>query len=300
MTQELKQPKVTLVNWTPRPLETLAWSCKIYTQVGLDSIDKLKDCGLSTEEDMIKFLQPFLNEPHQTFMEFIDCIFIIENVSRAFQQQLTRHRLASFAIQSLRVHDVANFATEGRYTMPSTVKDKKQFDDDMKESEIAYNFMIMNGENLEDARGILPLNIHSTITMKVNFNSLRHILQGRLCLTAQEEARKVGYDIKAEVALKMGSFFGNLLQPPCHKIYGGECTRPHFFCGIPLNLASTDPGKFARWAMTTGGKPHGSRVPTNTVALPEDIQGLGELAKDLNMENMTEKELDDCIPKEVK
>lgn len=287
-----KQPKVTMVNHTSRPLETLAWVCKIYTQLGLDSIDKLRDLGLDTDEKMIEFLQPFLAEPSQSFMEYIDCIFIIEHVSRAFQQQLTRHRLASFAIQSLRVFDVGRFADEGRYTIPSTVKDKASFQKQMREVQKEYNTMVRYGENLEDARGILPLNIHSTITMKINFNALRHVLQGRLCLTAQEEARKVGYLIKAAVTEKMGSFFGNLLQPPCHQIYGGECTRPHFYCGIPLPIASSNPEMFGKWMNTTGGKPDGARVPTSSVVLPDDVPVFK------TTERLSRAELDSLIPLE--
>ena len=275
---ETKQPKVTLVSWTPRPLETVAWVCKIYTQVGLDSIDKIRESGLDTEEKIIEFLDPFLKEPHQTFMEYIQMIFIIENVSRAFQQQLTRHRQASFAIQSLRVYDVGKFADNGNYTVPSTAN-PELFERVMRWIQSEYNTAVTGGENLEDARGILPLNIHSTITMRIDFNALRHVLQGRLCMTAQEEARRVGYAIKEEVKKKMGKFFGDLLQPPCHSIYGGKCTREHYYCGVPLYLASTDPGKFAEWYNQTGGRPDGSRVPTNTVILPEDIETIKEALK---------------------
>ena len=276
---EVKQPKVTMVSFTPRPLETLAWVCKIYTQVGLDSLDKLKECGLDSEEKIREFLDLFMKEPHQTFMEFIQCIFIIENVSRSFQQQLTRHRLASFAIQSLRVYDVGSFADNGNYTIPSTVKNQDMFHEVMKFIQEDYRAMIRDGENLEDARGILPMNVHSTITMRIDFNALRHVLQGRLCLTAQEEARKVGYLFKKEVTEKMGKFFGDLLQPPCHAIYGGECTRPHFYCGVPLYQASTDPAAFAEWFRQTNGRPDGSRIPTNTVVLPEDIEAIKDLVK---------------------
>lgn len=273
---ETRQPKVTLINSTQRPLETLAWVCKIYAQEGLDSLDKLKEVGLDSEEKIKIFLEPFLKEPHQTFMEYIHCQFLIENVSRAFQQQLTRHRLAAFAIQSLRVYDVGSFATGRRYTIPSTVQNPSEFHRCMEELQYTYREMVAAGENLEDARGILPLNIHSTITMSVNFNSLRHILQGRLCLTAQEEARKVGYLIKKAVHEKMGQFFGDLLQPPCHKIYGGKCTREAWYCGVPLYEASTDPEAFKEWYKSSDGKPDATRLPTNVVILPEDIETIKE------------------------
>ncbi|MEE8114047.1 MAG: hypothetical protein V3T23_06800, partial [Nitrososphaerales archaeon] len=93
-------------------------------------------------------------------------------------------------------------------------------------------------------------------------------------LTAQEEARRFGYLIKEEVTRKMGQWFGDLLQPPCHKIYGGECTREAFYCGVPLYLASTKPNEFVQWYKRTGGKPEkdDEKVPTNTVLQPEDLK----------------------------
>ncbi len=274
---ETKQPKVTLINWTPRPLETVAWACRIYNYAPVDSLDKLKDIGLDTEEKLREFMKKFMGEPTQPFMEYVQMVFLIENASRAFQQQLTRHRLASFAIQSLRVTNMGKFADEGRYTMPSTVKDPAHFHTAMLGIQDSYNIMVNNensesNENAEDARGILPLNIHSPITMRIDFNALRHVLQGRLCLTAQEEARRFGYQFKQQVTEKMGDWFGDLLGPPCDKMYGGKCTRMQYYCGVPLFLASTNPKKFAEWYDRTDGKPEGSRIPTNTVVLPEDLE----------------------------
>lgn len=275
-----QQPKVTLINWTPRPLETIAWTCWIYNNPPLPSLDALRDVGLGTEAALQEFMKKFMQEPTQPFMEYVQLVFLLENVSRAFQQQITRHRLASFAIQSLRVTDMGKFADEGRYTMPSTVKDKADFHFAMKMIQDDYKVMMEAQENPEDARGILPLNIHSPITMRVDFNALRHVLQGRLCLTAQEEARRVGYLMKKEVHEKMGDWFGNLLQPPCHKIYGGKCTRPQYYCGVPLWLASTAPDKFREWGERHDWKPDGSRVPTNTVILPEDLEQIQLASKE--------------------
>lgn len=282
---ETKQPKITLVNFTPKPLHSVAWACSLYKGLALEHLDYVpvalrrwfanKDedvFALNDDEVMIKFLAPFLKDPTSTAMEFIQMTFLIENVSRAFQQQLTRHRMASYIIHSLRVFQVGKFAEEGRYTRPSTVKNVQAYHEEMLNIQNAYNQAIEKGENVEDARGLLPLNLHSTISMRVDFSALRHILRGRLCVTAQEEARKIGYLFKKAVAMKMGKWFGDLLQPPCHKLYGGVCTNTPNFCGIPLYAASTNPQEFKRWYARTGGKPEGSRIPTNSTFLPEDME----------------------------
>lgn len=283
---ELEQPKVTLMNFTSNPLETLAWANKIYKgKVYSDFSEMLvkefgghddqdedgDDCIKYKPEELTKFLDYILKDPTNASLEYIQMVFLIEGASRAFQQQLTRHRLSSFIICSLRVMNVGTFATEGRYTLPSTVKNRRAYHEEMLNIEHAYNEAIKQGENVEDARGLLPLNVHSSISMRIDLKSLIHLLKGRLCLTAQEEARKIGYQFKSEVATKMGTWFGQLLQPPCHAMYGGICTRPNDYCGVPLWLASKAPEKFAAWYKEHNGQPDGSRVPTNTVILPEDI-----------------------------
>jgi thymidylate synthase (FAD) len=282
------QPKVTLINPTSHPLHQLAWAFGIYK--GITPPDLLStpehirawmkkkgamESELHHADDyalMTEFCQPFLKDPTATGLEYIQMAFLIENVSRAFQQQLTRHRMASYIIQSLRVFDLGKFATEGRYTMPSTVKNETAYHEEMLNIQGAYNEAIKAGENVEDARGLLPLNVHSTITMRVDFSQLRHILRGRLCLTAQEEARKVGYQFKQAVTDGMGKFFGDLLQPPCHAIYGGKCTNTPNYCGVPLWLASTAPDKFKAWYNEHDGQPDNSRIPTNSTILPEDLE----------------------------
>ena len=284
---ETQKPRITLISWTPKPVHQLAWACGNYKGITVRSLDEvpgaIRNSGFKSageemfqaptdDEVMEAYIRPFLKDPTAAGLEFIQMVFLLENVSRAFQQQITRHRLASFIIQSLRVHNVGKFASEGRYTMPSTVKNPQAFHEEMLNIEGAYNKAVESGENIEDARGLLPLNVHSTITMRIDMKALHGLMLGRLCLTAQEEARRVGYAIKREVTDKMGDFFGGILQPPCHANHGGKCTRTNEYCGVPLYLASENPARFKEWYAKNGGKPDGSRVPTNTVILPEDLE----------------------------
>ncbi len=183
--------------------------------------------------------------------------------------------------------------------MPSTVKDRETFKESMLMAQDSYNQLIADGENVEDARNVLPLNIYSTITMRTDMAQVKRILSQRLCLTAQEEWRTVAYLMKAQVLEKMGSHMASLLQPPCHAMYGGKCNRERFYCGVPLMLDSTNPKEFARWMITTGGKPDGSKIPTNTVILQDDLSAETRAhMKDFGagLTKMSREELDAVMP----
>ncbi len=146
--------------------------------------------------------------------------FILFNVSRAFQQQLTRHRLDfSYSIQSLRMVNVKDFYMDGRYATPESLKynsnASERFRSCMEELEFDYNVLVDNDKlSIQDARGILPLNIHSTVTFSCTFRALRDMLGQRLCLSTQGEFREVAKQIKQQT-IEWNEFFGNLLTCPC-------------------------------------------------------------------------------------
>jgi len=152
-----------------------------------------------TEEELVEKFRWLLKQPHQTPLEYFSMVWIFKGVSRAFQQQLTRHRLASYSIQSLRVVDVGQFADEGRYHCPESVRDKDRYHDYMLDIQDKYRRLIQSGESTENARGILPLNIHSPITMCINYRALIGLLKQRLCLCAQEEWKAVVAQMRSEL-----------------------------------------------------------------------------------------------------
>lgn len=203
-----QQPEVSLLSITPNPLEVIARAIDVWHQQDFDVIQ------YSPQQLLEKFWW-LLKQPHQTPFEFVHMTWIFKNVSRAFQQQLTRHRIGfSYSIQSLRVVNVGNFADEGRYTMPHSVKDKEYFHECMQHVQEQYNYMTKETfdgilspetdpqqlvESTEDARGILPLNIHSPIMMACTYRSLIGMLKQRLCVAAQEEWSLVVTQMRKEI-----------------------------------------------------------------------------------------------------
>lgn len=187
------KPEVKLFSYTNNPLETIALAIDVWHEKDFDE-------KMYTTDQLIEKFRWLLKQPHQTPFEFVNTVWIIKNVSRAFQQQLTRHRIGfSYSIQSLRVVDVGNFANEGSFTLPDSVIYKQTYFNHMRSLQDKYKTMIVSGETIENARGLLPLNIHSPITMACSYRALLGLLKQRLCVAAQEEWKLVAEGMRQEL-----------------------------------------------------------------------------------------------------
>lgn len=221
----MNKPYVKLLSATPNPLAVVYTAWKVMHNKDFEGLE-------FTHIDLIKesVKNEIFKEKHLTVLEFISASFILKNISRAFQQQLTRHRLASYSIQSLRVVGVGSFADSENYTLPdSLTKEQKDiFKHIMTDIQFAYNHLISDGAKVEDARGILPLNIHSPITFTMNYRVLRDMLGQRLCKNTQSEFREVAELIKIEITEKWDRFLGENLKPMCE--YAGKCLMPANTC----------------------------------------------------------------------
>lgn len=167
--------------------------------------------------------------------------FLLLNVSRAFQQQLTRHRIDfSYSIQSLRMVNVGKFATNGAYTIPrpfSEEQSKEQFCAMFQHVEDLYNVLVEKMPT-EDARGILPLNIHSPVSFSATFRAIHAMLKQRLCLSTQGEFRDVAQGIRDRIHDFNHALGAHLLphcspdgickmgRPDCRKVKKGICVLP--------------------------------------------------------------------------
>lgn len=90
--------KVQLIAHTPNPEQVVAAAAKLcYSDC---SIQDLMD-GLD-EESSRKFLKKLASMGHESPTEHANFTFAIEGVSRSLLAQITRHRIASFSVQSQR------------------------------------------------------------------------------------------------------------------------------------------------------------------------------------------------------
>lgn len=224
-----KQPQVILFSHTKEPLKAVALAVSAWSSDNF--FESLDEIPIQTAiENTQKAQKAF----HRTALEYVDTIWVIKNCSRAFQQQITRTRHASFSIQSMRVILKKGFATNGHYTMPPGISEieKIEFHKKMLTIERMYSDLIDSGVSAEDARGILPLNIHSDISMRINMNAMYHMLEQRLCVNTQWEYRQVATQMKLQVELKLGKFFSSRINAPC--LNGNKCPMRNEYCGIPV------------------------------------------------------------------
>ena len=135
--------------------------------------------------------------------------------------ELTRHRLASFCIESQRYVDESAFG-DIEFIKPLFYKqvpddathpyDDKQWSasmiwvDAMENIESAYKHMRELGMKNEDARKVLPNSTATTIYMDVNLRELLHIYELRSAKAAYPEMRKCMELLKKELDTVLPGF----------------------------------------------------------------------------------------------
>lgn len=122
--------------------------------------------------------------------EFVHYTFMIENVTRAFTHQFVRTRTASFAQQTMRILDMEKW-TYGTGPSINDEKKKNTFETVMTVIDAGYRQLIKDGVKIEDARGILPTNIHTNILMSCNLRTFVEMVRKRTSPRVQGEYRQV-------------------------------------------------------------------------------------------------------------
>lgn len=164
-----------------------------------------------SEEELRSELEYMANTIPSSW-EFIDYVFIINDVTRAFTHQFVRTRTGTFAQQTMRVLDKKGwtYATgptiEADYirdprdgSFAGCGKASQTYHETMRRIAEAYDIMIEEGAAIEDARGVLPTNIHTNIVAKFNLRTLSEMLRKRASGRTQGEYREVIAAMKAAV-----------------------------------------------------------------------------------------------------
>lgn len=142
-----------------------------------------------TENSAQPFVQKLINSEHESVLEHYS--FSVKFVcDRATANQLTRHRLASFAQESTRY---VNYAKCAYNTNGNDIKFVKPiaFQDDDEESllyfatgcefaERLYQKNIKEGYNAQTARYSLPLSLATELVVTANLREWRHIFRLRV------------------------------------------------------------------------------------------------------------------------
>lgn len=238
---------VQLLAYTPEPEKTIACAAKLcYSPAEIDTI---KD-GL-TDEKTASFIDMLSTIGHESPIEHASFTFGIEGVSRSLLAQITRHRMASFSVQSQRY--VAENAFE--FVLPPEIESipeaKEEYLKAMKEDQEHYNRLtemlkekhyadfIAQGVSekaakskaekkaIEDARFVLPNACTTKMVCTMNARSLKNFFSIRCCNRAQWEIRELATLMLAEVRKVAPHIFANM-GPSC---LCGPCPEGKMSCG---------------------------------------------------------------------
>lgn len=217
--------KVTLISHSEDPLRSLYMAYRTcYSALTPQQVlDRIEDERIPREQ-MTQFIEERLKTGHASPLEQVWFEFGISGVSRAFSHQFVRHRVGiSFEQQSQRY--VTYKGGTFPYTVPKTVEQAGMGDrmEEMfaKVGEL-YEELVAAGVPAEDARFLLPNATNTNFKITVNFQSLLHICDLRLCTRAQWEFRKVAALLRSEV-MKAVPELGRYLQPKCGELRTGYC-----------------------------------------------------------------------------
>lgn len=123
--------------------------------------------------------------------EFVSYTFLINDVTRAFTHQFVRTRTGSYAQQTMRVLDVDGWGYEVGPTVAEDPGRKALYEEAMGDIDSAYRALIAMGAKIEDARGVLPTNIHTNIAAKFDLRTLADTARKRASSRTQGEYRSV-------------------------------------------------------------------------------------------------------------
>ncbi|BAA29853.1 FAD-dependent thymidylate synthase [Pyrococcus horikoshii] len=192
--------KVKLINYTPKPLETVTWAALISYWDGwsTEAFEKI------SPNDVEIHLPRILSYGHESILEHATFTFSIEGCSRVCTHQLVRHRIASYTQQSQRYIKINPEDVEETFVIPESIKKDsellKEWKELLKRSLELYEKSIERGIHQEDARFILPQSVKTKIVVTMNLRELKHFFGLRLCERAQWEIREVAWKMLEEIA----------------------------------------------------------------------------------------------------
>lgn len=182
--------KVTLLNHTVEPVETLIFTKQTRLAMTPGLMEEIRSWPQERKLAELRCMARTI----RSSWEFIDFTFLIEGVTRAIAQQITRTRTASYAMQSLRVVDAADIPVENPFA-PGTAQ-HRVFDEAQAAAKRAYSSLIATGVPKEDARGVLPLNTTCTLVAKYNLRILADLIAARSSLRAQGPYAQLAAEMK--------------------------------------------------------------------------------------------------------
>ena len=226
---EQKEMKVILLRHTLSPEETIALAAKLcYSKSTIEDLNEKV-----SRKDQTDFIEKLMSMGHESVFEHASFTFGIEGVSRVLLAQLTRHRIASYSVQSQRY---VSYEKGFGYIIPQSIiqlgsEEVNRFSRQMETIEswyIEWQKKLGVGEKSnEDARFVLPNACETRIMLTMNVRELFHFFSLRMCGRAQWESRNMAgqmFLLCYQTAPTLFRYAG----PPCLR---GKCPEGEKSCG---------------------------------------------------------------------
>lgn len=191
---------VKLLRFTPDALNLIIHAARTCYQ----SFEK-SDAGGPND---IKMIRRAIEDGHHSVLEHATFSFEIYG-SRWMQQQLTRHRIMSPSIESMRYVDGVNANNQmaRRFVEPLSIRENELLHDGKRAADIYWRTLIRSVEAYrelvdvykvpkEDARYVIPGSYCSSGVYTANLREWRHVVYERTCRVAQWELRHIAKRIK--------------------------------------------------------------------------------------------------------
>ena len=201
--------KVTLIQATPNPIETIAQIASI--------------CYDSNPKNPLGLAKHLYKNGHHSVFEHIYFTFKIDGISRACSHQLVRHRHCSFTQRSQRYCSEDGFKVILPKSIDESCFDESTYEHIIVDIDEAYAELQNNGIPNEDARYILPNACETSLYLSCNLRELIHMSNERLCSRAQWEIR----DLVKEMV--------SLVTPDLHFMLVPKCKSGRIICNSPCN-----------------------------------------------------------------
>jgi len=222
--------KVMLLRATPDPDEVVALGARLcYAQADIESLKSRVEAS-----DQQAFVQRVMERGHLSVTEHASFTFAVEGVSRALLAQLTRHRIASFSVQSQRYVSMADGFD---FVVPPSISalgesEEREFIRQMETMHAWYRTwqekLGKKGESSnEDARFVLPNAAATRLLVTMNARELMHFFELRCCNRAQWEIREMAWQMLRACRKAAPALFEHA-GPAC---LSGPCPEGKNTCG---------------------------------------------------------------------
>lgn len=229
------QMKCKLVRHTLSPEEMVAMGARLcYSGAHVDDLLRRVEA-----KDQSAFVEKIMGMGHESVLEHACFTFAIEGVSRVLLAQITRHRLASFSVQSQRY---VSYADGFGYIIPPQIVSlgKEAVEEYEKQMQTMQEWYVEWQEKLgnrgegtnEDARFVLPGACETRLMVTMNVRELRHFFSLRMCNRAQWEIRALATSMHRQCMEIAPALFKDA-GPGCLR---GACPEGEKSCGKALDI----------------------------------------------------------------